>query len=289
MRSLLFVPGDDAKKLGKAVGCGADVVILDLEDSVAAGRKALAREMVVDFLKTDAGRDGAPKIAVRLNPMSGPTFFEDIAAFTHVLPWAFVLPKTVHGDDIGRFNETLARPPAEWPKLIAIATETAASLFTLGSYAGAGDNLVGMAWGAEDLSASLGAIAARDETGAYTDAFRLARTLTLAGASAAHCTAIDTVYVDFRDMKGLETETHAARRDGFTAKLAIHPAQIEVINRVFAPTEAEIERAQAVVRGFAEAPEAGVLSIGGEMVDRPHLLRARITLERAGILNDILP
>ena len=283
MRSLLFVPGDDARKLGKAVGSGADVVILDLEDSVAASRKALAREMVADFLKTDAGRTGTPRIAVRVNPMSGGTFVEDLAAFTQILPWAFVLPKTVHGDDIGRFNETLGRPAAEWPKLIAIATETAASLFTLGTYAGAGDNLVGMAWGAEDLSASLGAFAARDGNGNYTDAFRLARALTLAGASAAGCAAIDTVYVDFRDRAGLEAETHAARRDGFTAKLAIHPAQVEVINRVFAPTESEIERAQAIVQGFADSPDAGVLSIDGGMVDRPHLLRARITLERAGL------
>ena len=283
MRSLLFVPGDDARKLGKAVGSGADVVILDLEDSVAASRKVAAREMVVDFLKTDAGREGAPKIAVRVNPMSGATFIEDLAAFTHVLPWAFVLPKTVHGDDIDRFNKTLGRPAAEWPKLIAIATETAASLFTLGTYAGAHDNLVGMAWGAEDLSASLGAFAARDASGTYTDAFRLARTLTLAGAAASSCAAIDTVYVDFRDMAGLEAETHAARRDGFTAKLAIHPAQVEVINRVFAPTQVEIERAQAIVQGFADSPDAGVLSIEGEMVDRPHLLRARITLERAGL------
>ena len=286
MRSLLFVPGDDERKLGKAVGSGADVVILDLEDSVAASRKAAAREMVADFLKTDAGREGAPEIAVRVNPMSGATFLEDLAAFTEILPWAFMLPKVVDGSDIRRFNETLARPAAEWPRLIAIATETAASLFSLGTYAGVGDNLVGMAWGAEDLSASLGAFAARDEAGTYTDAFRLARTLTLAGAAAAGCAAIDTVYVDFRDLAGLEAETHAARRDGFTAKLAIHPAQVEVINRVFAPTPQEIERAQAIVTGFAEAPDAGVLSIDGEMVDRPHLLRARITLERAGIVAD---
>jgi citrate lyase subunit beta / citryl-CoA lyase len=166
-------------------------------------------------------------------------------------------------------------------RILALATETAKALFLAGTFAGASARLTGLTWGAEDLSAELGAEVNRDAEGGFLDPYRLARSLCLAGAAAAEVQAIDTVYVDFRNADGLRRETEAARRDGFTAKMAIHPAQVPVINEVFTPTAAAIAKAQAIVKAFAAEPGAGVVGIDGVMYDRPHLVRARQLLERA--------
>jgi citrate lyase subunit beta/citryl-CoA lyase len=171
--------------------------------------------------------------------------------------------------------------PDSHVRILALATETAKALFLAGTFAGASARLTGLTWGAEDLSAELGAEANRDAEGGFLDPYRLARSLCLAGAAAAEVQAIDTVYVDFRNADGLRRETEAARRDGFTAKMAIHPAQVPVINEVFTPTAAAIAKAQAIVKAFAAEPGAGVVGIDGVMYDRPHLVRARQLLERA--------
>ena len=166
-------------------------------------------------------------------------------------------------------------------KILPIATETAAALFVAGTFAGASRRLIGLTWGAEDLSAELGARANRDGEGRFLDPYRLARTLCLAGAAAAAVPAFDTVFVDFRDSESFRRECEEACRDGFVGKMAIHPAQVPIINEVFSPSAEAIAQAQSIVAAFAAAPGAGVVGIGGVMYDRPHLARAKQLLARA--------
>jgi citrate lyase subunit beta/citryl-CoA lyase len=283
MRSLLFVPGDQPAKLDKALGSGADALILDLEDSVAPERKLEARTICADFLGR-APRTG-PRLFVRINPLDEAFADGDLDAVVAAKPDGIVLPKARSGSDVMLLGaklasrEAMADLPDGAVKIVTIATETAASLFHMGTYRGASRRLVGLAWGGEDLSASLGAETNRDETGAYTAPYRLARTLTIAAAAAAEVTAVDSVYTAYRDLDGLRREALLGRRDGFGAKLAIHPAQVPVINAVFTPDAAAIARAERVIAAFAAAP--GVVGLDGEMLDRPHLVRAERLLARA--------
>ncbi len=287
MRSLLFVPGDSPKKMEKALGSGADALILDLEDSVAAGAKPAAREATLAFLRDTLDEDGAPARIVRINALDSGYCDADIDAVIGGRPEAILLPKSRDGRDVTLLDAKLtAREPLHeiddgTIKIHAIATETAQALFTLGSYQGASTRLAGLSWGAEDLSADLGAETNRHADGRYRDPYRLARTLCLLGATAAEVTPIDTVHTAFRDLDALRSECEEARIDGFTAKLAIHPAQVPVINDVFTPSAAEIARAEAIVAAFAEAGDAGVIGLNGEMLDRPHLKRAERLLQRA--------
>ncbi len=289
MRSLLFVPGDSERKIGKALSSGADVLIFDLEDSVAAGNKDLARDTVRIALQamSEAERAAAPLLYVRVNALDTGWTEGDLAAVIPGRPDGIMQPKTGSAADVVTLSEMLDRlEPASdittgTTKVIAIATETAGSLFHVGTYGEAGPRLHGMAWGAEDLSADLGATTNRDGAGNYTGPYQLARLLCLAGAVAARCEPIDTVYVNFQDGDGLKCECEAAMRDGFTSKLAIHPAQVPVINQVFTPSGEAIDRARRIVAAFADAGNAGVIGIDGEMFDRPHLTRAEKLLARA--------
>ena len=285
MRSLLFVPGDSEKKLAKALQSGADVLLIDLEDSVSATHKPEARRIAADFIAQN--RRTGPKLFVRLNDLETGLTEDDLAGVMPAKPDGVMLPKSNSGHDVTRLSAKLnvheARnglPEGSTP-IVAIVSETAAGVLSAASYQGASDRLLGITWGAEDLSADIGARTARDEDGRYTDAFRLARALTVLGASAAGVAAIDTVFVDYRDTDGLAAECAAAERDGFTAKMAIHPAQVPVINRIFTPAAEAVEEARRVVAAFAEAPDAGVLGIDGKMYDRPHLRRAERLLARA--------
>jgi len=286
MRSLLFVPGDAPAKMDKARASGADALILDLEDSVAPERKAEARLATAAFLAS-APRGGAQRLFVRVNPLDGPFIDLDLDAVIAARPDALVLPKACGGTDVMHLGAKLAtrEAMADLPEgsvgILAIATETAAALFQMGTYAGASRRLIGLAWGGEDLSAALGAEMNRAPDGSYAEPYRLARTLTLAGAAAAGVIPVDSVYTAFRDLDGLRAEAEAARRDGFTAKMAIHPAQVPVINAVFTPSPEAVARARAVVAAFAAAPGAGVVGLDGEMLDRPHLVRAERVLARA--------
>lgn len=286
MRSLLFVPGDDARKLEKAAHAGADALIVDLEDSVAPGRKEAARETAVTFL-TQAGPDG-PRLYLRINDLDSGLAQGDLESTLCPSLAGIVLPKCCGGADVARLDAMLgleeARGSLEAGRLtiLTVATENAASLFAMGSFAGSSPRLEGISWGAEDLSADLGAETSRDENGCYTDPYRLARTLTLLGATAAGALPIDAVHTDFRDIESLRAEARAARRDGFLAKLAIHPAQVPVINEVFAPDPAALEEARAIVAAFDADPHAGTIGMEGRMIDRPHLLRARRLLASAG-------
>lgn len=286
MRSLLFVPGDSERKLEKGFSSGADVVIVDLEDSVAPANKENARRVAADFLASRPAGE-KPAVHVRVNDLSSGLTDGDLAALVRVRPQGVMLPKSTSGADVQqlsaklRVHEAQNGLPDGGIVIVAIATETAASLFTGATYAGASARLAGLTWGAEDLSAAIGARSARDANGRYTDVFRLARTVTLLAASAAEAAAIDSVYPDFRDLPGLEAECLEAERDGFTAKMAIHPAQVPVINTAFTPSAEAIEHSAAVVAAFEAAGNPGVVGIGGKMYDRPHLRLAKRLLARA--------
>ena len=287
MRSLLFVPADSAKKLDKGLTSGADALIVDLEDSVAADRKAEARKSAADFLKSARAAAKRPRLLVRINSIPTGLTDDDLDAVVAAQPDAIMLPKAEGGATVTHLDaklavrEARAGLPDGAVQIVAIATETAAALFLAGTYKDSSPRLSGLTWGAEDLSAELGAEANRDRDGNFLDPYRLARSLCVAGASAAGVQAIDTVYVDFRNRDGLRRECEEARRDGFTAKMAIHPDQVEVINTVFTPTPEQLAHARRVVAAFATNPGTGVVGLDGLMYDRPHLLRAQTLLARA--------
>jgi citrate lyase subunit beta/citryl-CoA lyase len=287
LRSALFVPGDSTAKLAKALSAEADALILDLEDSVAAERKEAARATALAFLEDARKRQPRPLLMVRVNALATGLTDADLDAIVAGSPDAIMLPKAEGGAAVAHLDakltarEAIHGLPDGEIRIVALATETASALFVAGTYGGASARLMGLSWGAEDLSADLGAETNRDTEGRFTEPFRFARNLCLAAAAAAKIQAIDTVFVDFRDTAGLKREAEEARRDGFTAKLAIHPAQVETINEVFTPSRAAIAKARAVIAAFAENPGAGVVGIAGVMYDRPHLERARQLLARA--------
>lgn len=293
MRSLLFVPADSERKLAKAPQCGADVVILDLEDAVAGDAKEAARQGAVGFLASRPA-DG-PSVHVRVNGLSSGQIEADLDAIVPVKPDAIMLPKANAGSDIAHLSAMIAAREAIAGlddgaiRILAITTETAGAMFNFATYKGASARLAGLAWGTEDLAAALGSATYYDDDGALTDPFRLARSLCLFGAADAGVAPIDRVFSNFRDGDALRSEATAAARDGFTAKLAIHPGQVAVINEVFTPSREAIERACAVVAAFAAEPGAGVIGFEGEMLDVPHLAMAQALLARAkasGIVGD---
>jgi citrate lyase subunit beta / citryl-CoA lyase len=287
MRSLLFVPADSARKLDKAMSSGADALIIDLEDSIALDGKARARAAAAAFLKNATTSATRPFLMVRVNGLQTGLTDADLDAVAPAKPDAIMLPKAeggaaiVHADAKLAVREAQNDLPDGHIKILPIATETAAALFMVGTFAGVSSRLIGMTWGAEDLSAELGARANRDAQDRFLDPYRLARSLCLAGAAAAAVPAIDTVFVDFRNDAGFRRECEEACRDGFVGKMAIHPAQVPIINEVFSPSAEAIAHAQSVIAAFAAAPGAGVVGIGGVMYDRPHLVRAKQLLARA--------
>jgi citrate lyase subunit beta/citryl-CoA lyase len=284
MRSLLFVPADGGSKLDKAMASGADAVIIDLEDSITPERKTFARTATLEFLKQASATKQRPRLLVRINGLDTGMTDADLDAIVLGQPDAIVFPKAegatsvVHLDAKLTTREAIAGLPEGQIKILAQAVETAAGLFAAGTFRAASERLIGLTWGPEDLSAELGATANRDAQGHLTEPYRLARSVCLYAAAAAKLPAIETVYVDFRNSDGLRRDTEAARRDGFTGRLAIHPAQVPVINEVFTPTAAEIEKAKAVVAAFAAQPGVGAVGIDGKMYDRPHLVRAQALL-----------
>jgi citrate lyase subunit beta / citryl-CoA lyase len=290
MRSLLFVPADQPGKLAKALDAGADALIIDLEDSVAPQRKEAARVAAFDFLTQTAPLQSRPRLIVRVNGLTTGLIDADLDAVVPARPDAVMLPKAEGGVSVSHADaklsvrEALAGLVAEGTiGIVPITTETARSLFVAGSYGDASPRLAALTWGAEDLAAGLGAEASRDHDGQFLDPYRLARALCLAAAAAADVPALDTVHVDFHNEAGLRRECEDARRDGFTGKMAIHPAQVAVINDVFTPPPEAVARAQAVIAAFASAQGAGVVAIDGVMYDRPHLKKAERLLARAKV------
>ncbi len=270
-RSWLFVPADSEKKIAKALASDADAIIFDLEDSVAPDRKAAARDLLANL----GPRNGGPRWWVRINPIGSDYQKDDLGVIKLPDLEGIVLPKAESGADLTHLAHLTGDIPIH-----AIVTETAASLFGLLSYRDVKSPLAAMCWGAEDLSAALGASSKYDSDGSLSFTYRMARSLCLAGAVAAGVQPVDGVFADFRDEAGLTHEARAASREGFTGKLAIHPAQVGPINAAFTPSADEIGHAQAIVDAFAKNPSAGVLSVDGKMVDRPHLVQAQTTLNR---------
>jgi citrate lyase subunit beta/citryl-CoA lyase len=271
-RSWLFVPADSERKIAKALDSEADAIIFDLEDSVAPAQKATAR----DTLKGLSKRDSGPQWWVRINPLRTDEHRLDLEMLGIPDIYGVVLPKAESGADIAEIAHRTGNIPIH-----AIVTETAASLFGLLSYRDPKSPLAAMSWGAEDLSAALGAASKYDASGDLSFTYKMARSLCLAGAVAAGVQPVDGVFADFRDDDGLRAEAEAARREGFTGKLAIHPTQVPVINAAFTPSDNDIAHAAAIVAAFEAEPNAGVLSVGGKMVDRPHLVQAQRVLERS--------
>ncbi len=285
MRSLLFVPGDDERKIAKGLGSVADALILDLEDAVAPARKGAARELVA---KTLAVSGSVKKLFVRINALDTADAPLDVAAIVLARPFGLVLPKCRGGEDVRALADRLSQAEAKAGatagviRILPIVTETGASMFGLGSYGPpAHPRLCGLMWGGEDLAADLGAIGNRDASGAYTAPYQLARSLCLYAAAAVSLPAIDAVYTDFRDTEGLKVEAGEGLRDGYSGKAAIHPDQVAPINAAFTPTAADIERARRIVAAFEASASTGVASLDGKMLDRPHLRSALRVLERA--------
>lgn len=279
-RSLLFVPGDHEGKIAKSESVPADAVILDLEDAVAPERKPAARALVRDYLASTA-RNRERALYVRVNPLDQPEALDDLAAIMSGAPDGIVQPKAGSPEDVIRLSHYLDLAEAAnglergATRILPVATEVPQALFNLGGFKRVGPRLMGLTWGAEDLSAAIGAITNKREDGSWSDPYVLARSLCLFGASAAGVAAIDTLYADFRDPDGLAAAARAARRDGFGGKIAIHPNQVETINAAFTPSEDEVAHANRVIALFAANPGAGTLSLDGAMVDMPHLVQAR--------------
>lgn len=286
LRSWLFVPADSEKKLAKAEGIPADVIILDLEDSVAVSNKARARGLVAEYLAARPPA-GHQQIWVRINPIDQAEAGADLAAVIRARPDGIVQPKPHSPEDVLLLGQRIGHYEMEHEikvgntLILPVATETPEALFSLGGYQKCDHRLAGLTWGAEDLSTAVGALENRDNQGNWTSPYQMVRSLCLFAAHAAQVQAIDTLWANFRDPRGLEASCSEARRDGFGGKLAIHPDQVEIINRCFTPSQEEIERARRIVELFAANPGAGTLALDGSMLDLPHLLQAQRILALA--------
>lgn len=286
LRSLLFVPGDSEKKFAKASNIGADALILDLEDAVAPSRKAEARGIVTGLLDANTPRDW--RFFVRINALDTGLTLPDLAAVVRPGLDGIVLPKANGAHDLERVAyyldalEQRAGMAVGTIRIVVVSTETPSAMFNLGSYAPAHPRLAGLTWGAEDLGAAIGIISNKEEDGSWTLPYRVARAQCLFAAAAAEVAPIDTLYADFRDQEGLAADCRIARRDGFTGRIAIHPDQVETINRCFSPSDADIAFAERLIAAFDAEPQAGTIGIDGKMYDIPHLKAARRTLAAAG-------
>jgi citrate lyase subunit beta/citryl-CoA lyase len=286
MRSYLFVPGDSTRKQEKGLESGADALLLDLEDSVSPDNKPKAREVVRDYLGANIGKAERPRLFVRVNALDTGMTDADLDAVIPARPDGILFPKSRHGGDVVHLDAKITAREALYgidegaTRILALVTESAQALFGLHNYHGASKRLDGMTWGAEDLSADLGAETNRNENGDYTDPYRLARAQCLIAAVAAEVAPIDTIFPNFRDAEGLKREAIEGRRDGFIGKMAIHPDQVPVINEVYTPGAESIANAERLIEAFRAAGNAGVISLDGQMYDQPHLKRAQRLLAR---------
>ncbi len=273
LRSLLFVPGDRPERFDKAAASGADAVILDLEDSVAASARPAAREAVAQWLRAPA----TVTRFVRVNPLGSDDFVDDLHAA--IGADGVMLPKAECAGDVDALVTAMG---ANAVPVLPVATETPLAVFGLGGYRAVADRLAGLTWGAEDLPAAIGARTAREADGRYTPPYEIVRTLALLGAHAAGVAAIETVYPSIKDVEGLAAYAERGARDGFTGMMAIHPAQVAAINAAFSPSAAALAEAERIVAAFAANPHSGALQLDGRMIDAPHLKQARALLARAG-------
>jgi len=283
LRSLLFVPADSERKIEKSQGSAADAIVYDLEDSVAAARKDIGREMIAAHLRSRT--EGRTKHWVRINPVSTPEALVDLAAVVGGRPDGILLPKAESPEDVRIVSyyldalETREGLPLGSIPIIPVTTETARSPLALHLYPDSNlPRLRALTWGAEDLSASIGASANTDLDGTLSLTYRVTRSLVLMAAKGTGVDVIDTVYPNFRDLDGLRTTCLASQREGFTGCFAIHPDQVAVINEAYSPTDADIAFAELVVAAFAASPDVGVVGVEGKMLDKPHLVQAQKVL-----------
>ncbi|AKH42573.1 citrate lyase subunit beta/citryl-CoA lyase [Altererythrobacter atlanticus] len=289
MRSWLFVPGDSEKKLSKVAGCGADVVIVDLEDAVSPQSKAVARQMTHDWLRTHQQQllaGGGHGRWVRINALGTQLWRDDLAAVMPARPDGIMVPKAAGPDQLRLLAAELLQHEQRngiqpgTTRILPLVSETPAAALGIPAYADAQQpRLAGLTWGAEDLSAAIGASRKRDSQGEWTDAFRMVRANVLLAAHAAGVLAVDTLHADFRDSEGLKRIAANSYADGFNGMMAIHPDQVPIINAAYTPGEEDIARARAIVNAFSANPGAGALQLDGRMIDQPHLEQARKLLE----------
>jgi citrate lyase subunit beta / citryl-CoA lyase len=290
VRSMLFVPADSERKMAKGAETGADALILDLEDSVAASRTAVAREMALAYLRERRHGGTRQQLWVRINPLDTAAALLDLAVVAGA-PHGIVLPKVRSAVDVVKLSNFLDAlevrdgVPAGSIRILPVATETPQALFTLNSYEGCSARLAGLTWGAEDIAAALGASTNRRPDGEYDSVYQLACALCLAGAHAAGVQPIDTIWADFRDEPGLVRDAQRARQRGFTGKIAIHPAQVAPINAAFTPSEEELSWSRRVVDLFEQNPGLGTVGLEGKMLDMPHLKQAQRILQLAQRFN----
>jgi len=291
MRSWLFVPGDSETKLAKTAGTGADVIVIDLEDSVAPEHKGQAREQARNWLNAHRSQVLDSRIHgcwIRINAIGTPWWREDLVTVMQGAPEGIVVPKCEGAEQLQTLAAELYEVeqrngiPTNTTSVLALAGETPASALSIASFAGVTQpRLIGLGWGPEDLAAALGATRKRDSGGAWTDALRLVRAQVLLASHARGVLAIDAIYPEFKDMDALRKAAEAARADGFSGMLAVHPDQVPVINEAFTPSAEELAKAQAIIDVFAANPGAGVIDFNGRMVDRPHLEQAKRLLQAA--------
>ena len=281
-RSWLFVPGDSERKLAKGPTTGADILILDVEDSVSPARKPVARKMIAEYLGT-AARDGTP-LWVRINGLHTPYWRDDVAAAMAGGADGIVLPKPRSPADVFAVAELMDRLEApergEPAQILALAGETARGLMSLHEYRPGLPRLTALSWGSEDLGTDVGALRRRREDGSLLPLYEISRALTLAAATVAEVDAIEAVYADFRNLDGFRRFTEEALEMGYVGGAAIHPAQVEILNEVFTPSDEQLAEAHEIVEAFESSGETGVMSIRGKMVDQPHLAQARKLLRR---------
>jgi len=286
MRSLLFVPADSHRKLEKSLESGADAIIIDLEDAIAADQKETARANAAAFIRSLPESSSRPPLFIRVNGLESGLTDADLDAVLPAKPYGVVLPKGEGGASIVHLDAKLTAREAMHgiedgaTRIFAFAIESASAIFLAGTYAGASARLLGLTWGSEDLSYEFGGVSSRNAEGQFFEPYKLARTLCLAAAASAKVLAIDTVYADFRNPEGLRREAQDAADQGFAGKMAIHPAQIAILNEVFAPSAEKIAWARAVAEAFAAAPDKGAVQVDGVMYDRPHLLHAEHLLKQ---------
>ncbi|HEV2512110.1 CoA ester lyase [Bosea sp. (in: a-proteobacteria)] len=279
LRSMLFVPADSERKFAKANASGADALILDLEDSVAPDRKMMARQMLKDLVQPDPRRSWS--FWVRINALDTGLTLDDLSAAVQQGLDGIMIPKANGAADLERIGhyldalEVRSGMARGTVKVVVVATETPAAMFNLGSYAPAHERLAGLTWGAEDLGAVIGSSANKQSDGDWTQTYRIVRSMCLFAAAAADVARIDTLYADFRDPAGLEESCRMSQRDGFTGRIAIHPDQVETINRCFSPSAEDLAQARRIVAAFESQPGIGTVGIDGKMYDMPHLKLAR--------------
>ena len=279
LRSWLFVPADSEKKMTKAAGLEADALILDLEDAVLPASKDKGRDLACEFLQR---AKTSSQIWVRINPLDSEYVGDDLAAIIPLSPAGIMLPKPDGPVDIETLSRRLDRLEAKYNlpigdiKILPVATETARAVMSLGLYPRTHlPRLLGLTWGAEDLSTDIGALTNKQENGEFSFTYKMVRSQTLLAAKAADIQAVDTLYDNFRDKDGLRTRAGCAFAEGFTGMLAIHPAQVPIINKSFTPTEAQLRYAEAVIKAFKDSPGAGAVQVNGKMTDIPHLKQAQ--------------